>query len=116
MRFLKIIGRSLKLKCCLCGKGRMFRNWFIMHEQCPECGCLFEREPGFFLGSIYFNYGITAITMTALYMTAYFLQWAENKTLLMYAIGYVILVPAFLHPFARSLWANFDQMWDPRDH
>ena len=54
--------------------------------------------------------------MTALYMTAYFLKWAENKTLLMYAIGYVILVPAFLHPFARSLWANFDQMWDPRDH
>jgi|TARA_B100000700_G_scaffold109755_1_gene123705 hypothetical protein len=93
----------------------MFRNWLIMHEDCPECGCHFEREKGFFLGSIYFNYGITAITMTALYMTAYFLQWAENNTLLIYATVYVVIVPAIIHPFARSLWAGFDQMWDPRE-
>ncbi|MEC9097121.1 MAG: DUF983 domain-containing protein [Planctomycetota bacterium] len=96
----------------------MFRKWLIMNEDCPECGCHFEREEGFFLGSIYVNYTFTALTMTILYMIAYFLKWADNKTLLGLALVYVVIVPAIIHPFARSLWAGFDQICDPRkkDH
>ena len=52
----------------------MFRKWLIMNEDCPQCGCHFEREEGFFLGSIYVNYTFTALTMTAFYMLAYFLE------------------------------------------
>jgi hypothetical protein len=93
----------------------MFRRWLIMNADCPECGCHFEREAGFFLGSIYVNYTFTALTMTILYMLGYFLKWADNNTLLIWALFYVVIVPAIIHPFARSLWAGFDQMWDPRE-
>ena len=29
-----------------------------MHDECPECGVSFEREPGFYYGAMYFSYGI----------------------------------------------------------
>ena len=38
-----------------------------MHERCPHCGVKFEREPGFFLGSIYINYGLTALIVAVAY-------------------------------------------------
>ena len=93
----------------------MFHKWWFTRKSCAKCGVVFEREKGFFLGSIYFNYGITAFSLTALYMTAYFANWAENRVLLYYGMGYVVLFPVLFHPFARSLWAGFDQLFDPRD-
>ena len=61
MRFWMLFKRSLLLRCPVCGQGKLFRGWFAMHERCERCGVKFEREPGFFLGSIYVNYGLTAV-------------------------------------------------------
>ena len=116
MRALKMLIRSLRLRCCVCGRGKMFRRWWMMHESCQKCGIAFERERGFFLGSIYFNYGITAFSLTAFYMAAYFSKLAENRVLLYYGVAYVVLFPLFFHPFARSLWSGFDQLFDPREN
>lgn len=38
-----------------------------MEPRCPACSLDFRREPGFYLGSISINYGITALTTIALY-------------------------------------------------
>jgi uncharacterized protein (DUF983 family) len=51
----------------VCGRGKLFRDWLAMHKQCPHCGATFEREPGFFLGSIYVNYGLTALIVAIAY-------------------------------------------------
>ena len=67
MRILILLGRSLRLRCCLCGQGRLFRNWFSMHPSCSDCGHVYEREPGFFLGSVYINYGLTSLIICTLY-------------------------------------------------
>src|SRR5262245_39347605 len=66
-RFFLLVGRALLVRCPFCGRGRLFRSWFRMHERCSECGKSFEREPGFFLGSIYFNYGLTALIVAIAY-------------------------------------------------
>ena len=42
-----------------------------MAERCTECGLRFHREPGFYLGSIYFNYGLTAILVTVGYVVPF---------------------------------------------
>ena len=34
-----------------------------MNDSCPACGRKFNRAPGYFLGSIFFNYGVTAVLM-----------------------------------------------------
>jgi len=38
-----------------------------MAPECGRCGYSSKREPGFYLGSIYINYGVTAIATILLY-------------------------------------------------
>ena len=66
MRLLTIIKRSCRLRCPGCGGDKLFHGWFRMHAACQQCGRKYERAPGFFLGSIYFNYGVTALLVVVL--------------------------------------------------
>jgi len=115
MRFLKLLGRALGLRCPLCGQGRLFRGWLRMNKECPHCGLTFEREPGFFLGSIYINYGLTAAIVAIAYPLLLF-QWQVRETpLLLGAITFTVVFPILLFPWARSIWLGFDQWHDPRE-
>jgi uncharacterized protein (DUF983 family) len=105
----------MSLRCPLCGQGRQFRRWLIMNHRCPHCGVLFEREPGFFLGSIYINYGLTALLVAASYIVLRF-YWDVPKTpLVIGAAVFTVCFPLFVFPWARSLWLGFDQWRDPRE-
>jgi uncharacterized protein (DUF983 family) len=114
-RYWKLVGRALRLVCPICGKGSLFRGLLSMHDACPSCGAKFEREPGFFLGSIYINYGITALVTLGGYLAMMFTgvleqEWKRLAILLTVAI----ILPLLLHRHARSLWLGFDQWHDPR--
>lgn len=115
MRFFILLGRALRLRCPLCGEGRLFRNWILMHERCPHCGVKFEREPGFFLGSIYINYGLTALLVAIVYPLLSFNNLAPKGLLLTGALAFVVVFPLLLFPWARSLWLGFDQWYDARE-
>jgi hypothetical protein len=85
-----------------------------MEEHCPHCGVKFEREPGFFLGSIYFNYGLTALLATAAYVALFVNRLDHDWRYKGAILALVILCPLVFHRFARSLWLGFDQWYDPR--
>jgi Ca2+/Na+ antiporter len=85
-----------------------------MHETCASCGLKYEREPGFFLGSIYFNYGLTAMVATMVYPIATFgLKYPRTPTIVC-IVTFVVLFPICFFRHARSLWIGFDQFVDPR--
>src|SRR5690606_37977877 len=113
-RYFKLVGRALRLVCPVCGRGRLFKGWFRMHENCAHCGLKFEREPGFFLGSIYINYGATAVLSLITYFVLFFSKVLTETQNMLALVALVIIVPLFLHRFARSLWLGFDQWQDPR--
>lgn len=81
-----------------------------MNPRCPECGLVFEREPGYFLGAMYISYGMaSAILVTGLLIFHVFLPGLD--------LGWVVLICAacFL-PFvpmtaryARVIWIYFDR-------
>jgi hypothetical protein len=66
-----------------------------MHESCDHCGLRYQREPGYFLGSIYFNYGLTAPIVWPLAL-------------------FCLLFPLWFFRYARSLWLGFDHFFDAR--
>lgn len=115
MRFFTLLGRALRLRCPLCGLGKQFRGWISMHKTCPHCAIKFEREPGFFLGSIYINYGLTALIVSIAYPVLLFNGFASETPLLIGALVFVVVFPVLLFPWARSLWLGFDQWHDPRE-
>jgi hypothetical protein len=85
-----------------------------MHAKCPSCGATFEREPGFFLGSIYINYGLTALVVAIAYPVLLFNRILSHEKLMWITLAFVLVFPLFFFRFARALWLGFDQYWDPR--
>ena len=114
-RYFRLLGRSLRLRCPLCGSGKLFRGWLRMNERCSHCGAVLEREPGFYLGSIYFNYGLTALIIAVVYPILLFNRVASNNTLLLIALVFCLLFPIWFFRYARALWLGFDQFVDPRE-
>ena len=105
--------RALRLKCPRCGEGPLFKNWFVMHPKCPHCGLRYERAPGYFLGSAYVNYGIIALSMTAMYMGLHFGAGFSNQVLTPPLIAYCIILPLILFRYARAWWLAMDCYCDP---
>jgi uncharacterized protein (DUF983 family) len=115
MRFFTLLGRALRLQCPLCGRGKLFRGWLAMHTECPVCGVKFEREPGFFLGSIYINYGLTVLIVAIAFPVLLFNKIVPKTPLLIASLAFAVIFPLFIFPWARSLWLGFDQWRDPRE-
>lgn len=113
-RYLTLVWRALLLRCPYCGRGRLFRRWFAMHNECPACGVSLTREPGFYLGSIYFNYGLTALVVAIAYPVLLFNGLAGEQVLLWSSLVFVIVFPILFFRHARSLWLGFDQFVDPK--
>ncbi len=113
-RYFTLVGRALRLRCPVCGKGKLFRGWFSMHGHCPQCNANFQREPGFYLGSIYFNYGLTALLCTIISVSMMFNRRVEQWQLIAVTLSIAVLFPIWFFRYARSLWLGFDQYMDPR--
>lgn len=91
----------------------MFSGWLTMRDPCPHCGRAFDRAPGYFLGSIYFNYGVTAVLVVAVYFTCYFAEWLSANQLLAALSAFGVLFPLWFFRYARALWVAFDERFDP---
>jgi uncharacterized protein (DUF983 family) len=92
----------------------LFRGWLAMHETCDHCGLKFAREPGYFLGSIYFNYGVTALVVTVAYLTLFLTTDISPDVLLWSLAAFCFLFPLWFFRYARALWLGLDQFFDPR--
>ena len=86
-----------------------------MNTHCTDCGVKYEREPGFFLGAIYFNYGLTALVVIIAYPALKFTGTLDGPLLQILSLGFVVLFPLWFHRYARSLWLGFDEYIDPRE-
>jgi uncharacterized protein (DUF983 family) len=104
--------------CPRCRKGAiyrksLFRGWLDIHDRCPVCGLLFEREQGYYLGAMYFSY-MLSVPPVGLLMC---LIWLITRWRLDYVVvgGFVAYLPAVLPMvrFCRIVWIHFDQWMDP---
>ncbi|MBX3432908.1 MAG: DUF983 domain-containing protein [Pirellulales bacterium] len=84
-----------------------------MNDPCPSCGRRFNRAPGYLLGSIYFNYGVTAMLVTAAYFAGYFSGALTSDQLLAALALFSLAFPLWFFRYARALWIAFDERWDP---
>ena len=84
-----------------------------MHEACPACGRRFARDPGYLLGSIYFNDGVTALIVVVMYFTMFFRDWFSDGQRLALLSAFAIAFPLWFFRYARAFWIAFDERWDP---
>ncbi len=84
-----------------------------MHDHCSHCQLKFQREPGFFLGSIYFNYGLTSLISLAVFFTLRLGYRLPSEQMTLPLLAFVLLFPLWFFRYARSLWLGMDQYFDP---
>ena len=95
---------------------RTMRDWFTPLDGCPRCGYPYEREPGYYLMSIWaINYGVGSIVGLAIYGL---LEWKFD--LPVWQLLAAVLVPVFLFSliFARhskALFLAVDLFFDPHE-
>ena len=106
----RVLARALRLCCPRCGESALFAGPFTMQRSCASCGLIYEREPGYFIGAIYLNYGVTAVLALGI---AWSLDLAVGLTLrqqLVVAIAVAALVPLAFFRYSRSLWLALDYL------
>lgn len=107
-----LIARALRLRCPRCGEGRLFTGWFTMPERCRGCHFKFERDPGYFLGSAYINYGATAVILLIAYPLLHYGFGLTNQQLAPWLAGLCIAFPLWAFRYARALWLALDCHFD----
>jgi len=105
--------RALRLKCPACGAAPIFRGWFAMHDSCAACGRRFNRDAGYLLGSIYFNYAVTGTLVVIMYFAMFFGDFLTDRQRLLVLGAFASLFPTWFFRYARALWIAFDEHWDP---
>ena len=122
-RFLWMMANAARWKCPTCGerpifvpwsKVRTLRDWFMPLDGCPWCGYPFEREPGYFLLSIFaINYGAGALLGLLIYLLLDF--WLRLPIWLVLTLT-IVPMPIFNFLFARhskAFFLAFDLFFDP---
>jgi hypothetical protein len=84
-----------------------------MPERCSDCRLKFERSPGYFLGSTYFNYGQTALIITVTFITLRFGYQISKEWIAPPLAIFCLVWPLVWFRHARALWLAFDAYFDP---
>lgn len=108
------IAALLRGLCPRCRDGKVFRGVVAMNRRCPQCCLHFEREPGYFLGAMYFSYGFAVVIVTVMFwLVSLLLPRASFETVLVAAaILFLPFVPVVFR-YSRIVWLHFDHAIDP---
>jgi len=102
-------------RCPWCRRGRIFRGVLAMHPSCPSCGVVFEKEPGYFVGAMYFSYFL-GVPAYALLVLAALRLFGKQSELLAFGAALLIFLPLapLLFRTSRVIWLYFDFLLQKR--
>lgn len=97
-------------KCPKCKTGKIFAdNGSVlllkepkMHSHCSHCGYRFEKEPGYFIGSLYVSYALAVAEMLALFIALVF--WVDIYWILGILLFALVALSFINFRFARIIW------------
>lgn len=101
----------LKEKCPKCHQGQVFAkkgNIFLfqlpkMHTHCSHCNHKFEKEPGYFFGSMFVSYALLVAEMVVLFLIAY--QFINSFLTIVGLIATMaVLWSTFNFRLSRMIW------------
>ncbi len=105
------------LRCPLCHEGKVFGNLILrMNQNCPDCGLKFEREPGYFLGAMYFSYAMAIPPLTVLTLLFKLLlpTWPMHFCIVAGTAVFLPMVVPIVR-YSRVMWLHFDRFFDPQE-
>jgi len=113
-----LLRRAVRLQCPICGQRGLFRNWVQMVPECPQCGLVFGRLPGHWLGSWFLNICLVQLVVVLILIIGVAATWPDPP---MWIIGgataaSALVVPFLFFPYSRTLWTAIDLAMRPLDY
>lgn len=112
--FTQVLWRTLRVRCPACGKGPLFRSFFLRVDRCSGCRRPYEREQGYWVGGseihAFASYGLSTllfIPILILGSSSFAWQAAVIAGHLVFSVG--------LFRVSRALFLALDYWIDP-DH
>jgi len=107
---LLTLKRCLKLRCPVCGRDSIVRRPFNLKHRCGECGAIFKREEGFFVGAIMANVVATEIFIVIVYLACVMLTNFSDSSILTFLFVIAIAFPLAFYHHAWALWLGIDHL------
>ena len=120
----EIIYSTVSNKCPRCHKGKVFKNnnpyslenGISIEERCSHCNLKYERETGFFYGSMYVSYAL----MSGMFLLWFLadLIWLHMDPVWLITIVSVTMLGLFplTYRWARTIWLNFFFRFDKKKY
>lgn len=110
---MSVLKSILTEKCPKCEKGKVFAdkgNIFLlrlprMNTHCSHCNHKFEKEPGYFFGSMFVSYVVAVGEMIIFFLIAN--QFIESYLKIVVLIGILsIVLSTFNFRLSRMIWMH----------
>ena len=88
----------------------MYRVRLTTYDQCPVCGYCSQREPGYFLGAMYFSYPLSIVVLGIGTLLIHWL-WPDMRldvAVTVAAVPLLLCVPLIVR-YSRILWMHWDR-------
>lgn len=108
-----LLARSLRQRCPVCGRGKIFAGVFKTYEHCPVCTFVYEREPGYYTGAMALNLIVTELLLAAIAVPVAASQAVSWPVIVIMAATLPILFPLLLYRPTKSLWMGLDHFLHP---
>jgi hypothetical protein len=91
----------------------LWRGPLATHDRCPVCELKYEREPGYFLGAMYFSYMLSIPPGLAIVMLLWRVtRWQFDVVMVAAFFTWLPFVPV-ISRYSRVLWMYLDRHFDP---
>ncbi len=113
--FGTMLGRALRKRCPRCGGSNIFRTFGELHTDCPTCGLRFEREQGYWVGSMIINTIVTFGLLIAVLVGGMLILWPDVPWTPLFIATLLVagLTPVLFHPRSRTVWMAIEMSYHP---
>ncbi len=103
-----IVKRGAARRCPRCGKGKVFKRWVTLHDNCSECSLQYLRDQGDLWG--YLLFVDRAMFIFPLVVMFYFGWWNPNSFWYWAVIGLLIAGMVYTTPHRNAISVGLDYM------
>jgi len=111
----RLLARGLRRRCPRCGAGDLFPSLLTIHDPCPRCGLVFEREEGYWLGAMIVAFAAVEVAFGLAFVITMLVTWPDVPWNAVLVVGLVVtaVVPFLISPWTRTIWMALDRAFMP---
>lgn len=108
-----LFSRGLRLRCPVCGEGKLYRRLFKMNQHCPACGFIYAREPGYYTSALAINVFLSELITLVVIIPLAASQSFSFLILLLIGGAIAFILPLLFYHHAKSLWMSIEHLFHP---